>query len=232
MANTINFALAQMPAQPSDGEALYNFLQALFDSMMLHVVVSSTTVAQPGSPTEEQAYILAGAGSATGTNWAGNDDKVAVYINGTWYFFAPKDGWTFWDQANQEFVRYDLATTTWVRVAVLQAHTKSLSILNPNTGENLTFCYFKRASTIRRVNAVIRGGTSILIQLVQGTDRSAAGTNVFSGNQTVNSTTTGNEFTTFSDATMPAGSWLWLTTSTETGVVNELHVTVEYTEDG
>lgn len=212
--------------QRSAGVTANDFLFLL--SAMSHLaIIDRDLTAPPGTIVEGAVYIPAAGASGA---WTGLAGKIVIGHGGAWVSYTPLEGWGGWVLDENLRIRHN--GTTWLVQADLQAHTKSLSILNPNTGENLTFCYFKRASTIKRVNAVIRGGTSILIQLVQGTDRSAAGTNVFSGNQTVNSTTTGNEFTTFSDATMPAGSWLWLTTSTETGVVNELHVTVEYTEDG
>lgn len=233
MANTINFLLAQMTAQPSNAEALYNFLQALLDSLSLHVVVSSTTTAQPGSPTEEQAYIVPV--GATGSAWGGgtNDKKVAVWINGSWYFFAPKDGWTFFDQLNQYEVRYDLATTTWIPVLL----TKTLTILNPTAAENIGICFFKRAATIRRLNAVIRltsGTASVTWNLKTASTRNAAGTSVMSSNQVTTSVTSGDEVTSFSTTPYPvsAGSFLWFITSAiGASFLGTIEITVEYSEN-
>jgi hypothetical protein len=50
---------------------------------------------------------------------------------------------------------------------------------------------------------------------------------------TADSTTTGNITTSggFTDATIPADSFVWLTTSALSGTPTELNVTIEYTED-
>lgn len=43
--------------------------------------------------------------------------------------------------------------------------------------------------------------------------------------------TTGSEVTSFNDATIPAGRWVWLETTAQSGTVGELSVSIEYTVD-
>ena len=55
------------------------------------LVISKTTTAQPGSPSEGDVYIIPS--GATGTQWATFDeDDLAIYTGGTWYAYAPVDG--------------------------------------------------------------------------------------------------------------------------------------------
>lgn len=63
----------------------------LLDAMVFLSVLSATTVAEPVSPTAGDRYIVPAA--ATGTNWAGQDGKVAVYDGTAWAFYAPAEGW-------------------------------------------------------------------------------------------------------------------------------------------
>lgn len=110
---------------------------------------------------------------------------------------------------------------------------RSITIQAPTATEDVTLMKFDRAVTIQKVHAVVKGSSTpnISFQLKHHTDRTNAGNTVFSSAQSITSTTTGSELTTFSDATVPADSFLWLITTAKSGTVDELHVTVEYTED-
>lgn len=54
-------------------------------------IISKSTTAQPGSPSDGDVYIIAG--THTGSQWAGfTPDDITIYRGGTWYAFAPVDG--------------------------------------------------------------------------------------------------------------------------------------------
>lgn len=81
-------------------------------------VVSATTTAEPGAPTDGDLYIVPA--SATGTDWAGQDGDLA-YFDGTasggadsWVFITPWEGLSF-RAADSDFVwLYD--GTNWTRL--------------------------------------------------------------------------------------------------------------------
>lgn len=55
------------------------------------LVISDVVTAQPGSPADGDIYILAG--THTGSQWAGfSEDDLVIFMDGTWYAFAPSDG--------------------------------------------------------------------------------------------------------------------------------------------
>ena len=86
-------------------------------------VKSRTTTAQPGSPAAGDTYILPT--GATGTNWAGNDGKIAHYYGGSWKFWTPVEGVRVW--VNDEDHRVVYNGSAWVldtRAAML---TKSVA---------------------------------------------------------------------------------------------------------
>lgn len=57
------------------------------------LIISDAVTAQPGSPTNGDAYIMAP--GKTGTQWALFDvDDLAIFMDGTWYAYAPVDGIT------------------------------------------------------------------------------------------------------------------------------------------
>jgi len=72
-------------------------------------VLSATTTAEPGSPSEGDTYIVPD--SATGTDWAGNDGKIAHYYGGAWHFYAPVEGLAIYSTGDAKSYRY--LSSTW-----------------------------------------------------------------------------------------------------------------------
>ena len=55
------------------------------------IVISDSTTAQPGSPSDRDVYIIPA--GATGAQWSAFDeDDLAIFYQGTWYAFAPVEG--------------------------------------------------------------------------------------------------------------------------------------------
>jgi len=51
------------------------------------------------------------------------------------------------------------------------------------------------------------------------------------GGTTTTSTTAGSDVIVFNDATIEADEFVWLETTAKSGTVDELHITIFYTED-
>lgn len=62
----------------------------------------------PGSPADDDAYIIAA--SPTGA-WAGHAGKVAMWYRSTWNIFTPAEGWAAW--VNDEDVLVFYSGTVW-----------------------------------------------------------------------------------------------------------------------
>lgn len=111
--------------------------------------------------------------------------------------------------------------------------TKAITVESPTSSEDITMFFTDDAITVTQLNAVLNGSStpSVTWTIRHNSDRSATGAEVVTGGTTTTSTTTGSEVTSFNDATIPAGSWVWLETTAQSGTVNALNVTVEYTRD-
>jgi hypothetical protein len=112
--------------------------------------------------------------------------------------------------------------------------SKSITIQDPVTAEDITLFYTPVAITITQIAAVIRGTTPSVLWFIKHatmtTGRDSAGTAVV----TAGTTTTdegGVSITSFDDATIPADSFLWVETTDVSGTNDELSLTVVYTED-
>ena len=146
---------------------------------------------------------------------------------------AADDGKLWWDTDsadNDLYLCTDGSTNEFTKVGRVQNLIKAGTIESPTDSENLTLFFTNTAITISQVTSVLRGSStpSVTFQLMHGTSR-ASGTQIVEVTET--STTNGTQTTSFDDATIPANSYIWLTTDAKSGTVNELHVSIEYTED-
>lgn len=67
------------------------------------VVLSKSTTAPPGSPTDGDAYIVPS--GATGI-WSGKTNQIALYLAG-WAYWTPREGWRAYSQDDNSEVVYD-----------------------------------------------------------------------------------------------------------------------------
>lgn len=127
-------------------EVTVNDALNILDTLAFVRVKSHTTAAQPVSPAEGDAYVIPSSG-VSGTDWTGQENKVAVYFSG-WRFFAPVEGWHVWVDDEDAITRYDGAA--WTNFPALQtspavaaagtdqagatALTKEVSRVNSGTG--------------------------------------------------------------------------------------------------
>jgi len=108
---------------------------------------------------------------------------------------------------------------------------KAVTIVNPTASEDITLLYTTQQVTINAISSVLlQSATSnVAFTLRYETTRSNTGTEITTGGMFCDSNTLGNTITTFDNATIPANNFLWLETSSISGSVQELHLTIEFT---
>lgn len=110
--------------------------------------------------------------------------------------------------------------------------SKSITIESPTATEDISMFFTNSAITITEMRAVVRGTTpSVTFTIRHGIDRSLVGAEVVTGGTTTTSQTTGSDIVSFNDATIVADSFVWLETTAQTGTVDEMNLTIIYTED-
>lgn len=112
-------------------------------------VLSRTVAAQPGAPANGDRYMIPT--GATGAQWAGNDGKVAAYIDGAWTFYTPVNGWQA--KVIDEGVRVEYSGSAWVWFGVNDLLAGVIKGCVPSNGvdvdHDLTFTAGKFISTDR-----------------------------------------------------------------------------------
>ena len=98
----------------------------------------------------------------------------------------------------------------------------------PRLNDNFTLFFTPVEITIQQLNFVLAGITDLTVFVNFDADRSVAGTNVINAGTVVSNTTTGQEITSFDNAVIPAGSWVWVEFTAITGEPDEVNVSVVY----
>lgn len=111
---------------------------------------------------------------------------------------------------------------------------KSISIFYPSAGENQTFFYNSEARTIARMASILvplgteTGPSANFSVRYANVRNSSANTPILASGLLVSNTGNANVMTTFTNATIPAGAWVWVTTSAATANTAELHITLDF----
>jgi hypothetical protein len=107
--------------------------------------------------------------------------------------------------------------------------SKAVSFQAPTASENVTLWYTPVALTITEVAESAQGTSpSVTYNIRYASTRNAGSpTNVFSSNRTV-TTSAGTSVTSFANASIPAGSWIWIVTSATSGTVSDFNATIIY----
>ena len=109
----------------------------------------------------------------------------------------------------------------------------SITLESPGSAEDISLMRTDFAITVTRETCVVVGSStpSVTVTLRHGTDRSATGAELNTSGNAITSTSTGNEDTSFNDATVVADSFLWLETTAQSGTVDSVSCTWEYFAD-
>jgi hypothetical protein len=99
LANTVKLQLPLIAGGQAQKHVTHNEALLLLDALVSGGVVSSTVTAQPGSPAEGDLYAIGA--THTGAVWASfANHTLAYYRDNAWVNITPREGWRFYDQAN------------------------------------------------------------------------------------------------------------------------------------
>lgn len=108
---------------------------------------------------------------------------------------------------------------------------KAITISYPTATENLTLFRSDAINTITALASVLKvaAASSLTFTIKYGADRAGAGTEIKTGGFVVNSSTTGLIETSFDNAAIPAGNFVWVEILSLSGSIQELHINLSFT---
>lgn len=111
MTATPRLAITELANNQATPEAPVNeaILVLEFFANGCHFMSRAANMAEPGTPAEGDAYLLTG--TPTGTHWAGQGGKIALFYNGAWAFKTAKEGFIAWVDDEDVVVAFD--GTNW-----------------------------------------------------------------------------------------------------------------------
>lgn len=124
-------------------ETTVNEQAFLFDAFACPHFKDRDLTAPPGSPAAGDCYLVAA--SPTGA-WTGQAGKVAIYINTSWTFITPKEGFLFWVDDENVLILYDGSAWSVVGLssgAFLQASNNLSDVSSASTARTNLAVYSK-----------------------------------------------------------------------------------------
>ena len=106
----------------------------------------------------------------------------------------------------------------------------AIEVENPSGTERITWFRVYIATTVNEINAVLNGSASpsVTFSVRFDTDRSAVGTELLTSGRVLTNTTTGVSYVP-DVSLIPAGNWVWLQTTAQSGTVLEITIGMDLT---
>ena len=104
MSNSPRIGLPYLDAAQAQKHVTMNEALARLDAIGAARAETIALASPPASSAEGDAHIVPSGASGA---WAGQDGKLAVYLNGGWDFIVPWAGWRLWVASESGFAAYD-----------------------------------------------------------------------------------------------------------------------------
>lgn len=168
MSNTTNLVLPYLAVGQAQKHVTVNETLRRLDALVQLTVVSASTTAEPGSPSDGVVYFVPSGKS--GTHWAGFAKwSLGYYRNGAWEQIAPREGWLAYVADTDQVLVYTGAAWTSLSATIRLSATDKLlgrSTAGAGAAEEIT-CTAAGRALIDDANAAAQRTT---LGLAIGTD--------------------------------------------------------------
>lgn len=111
---------------------------------------------------------------------------------------------------------------------------KGLTLVSPTSSENVTIFYTTTAITIEEVRTVMLGSSQSVTMVINYGSSRASATGTIVASNTFDSGDSGYQTTgfahTLNTTAIPAGNYIWFSSSATSGVINDLNITITYSQ--
>lgn len=104
MAETSALGLPLVEAAQAQKHVTVNESLVRLDGLVQLRLASVGGVVPAGFPVEGEVHAV---GQGATAEWAGQDGRLALFVNGGWVFLTPDLGWQAWSETNGTRVQYD-----------------------------------------------------------------------------------------------------------------------------
>jgi Protein of unknown function (DUF2793) len=132
MSSSTNLALPYLEASQAQKHVTVNEALARLDALVHLAVLSRAVVIPPATPLEGERYLVPPA--ATGV-WTTQIGKLALWLEGTWVYATPREGWQLWVSDENLLLTFDGAA--WVASSV-PTTLQNLQLLGINATADAT----------------------------------------------------------------------------------------------
>ena len=133
MPETVSLGLPLLVAEQAQKHITHNEALRALDAIVQLSVKNRDLAAPPGSPSEDDRYIVAA--SPTGA-WAGHAGDIAVYEGTAWVFHEPGEGWRCWVSDENALLIFN--GSDWVDLGSALAELQNLALLGVGTAADAT----------------------------------------------------------------------------------------------
>lgn len=133
MTDTANLGLPCIEGSQAQKHITHNDALRILDTLVQLAVLDRDLTAPPGSASEGQRWIVKAA--ATGA-WAGHDNAIAAWQDGTWQFSTPQTGWLAY--AVDEGALLAWSGSAWVDAMAALTSLNNMTLLGVGTAADAT----------------------------------------------------------------------------------------------
>ncbi len=175
---TVHLALPLMLDSQAQKHVSHNEALQILDILVQGAVLDTNRTAPPADPAEGQCHVVAA--GATGA-WAGQEARVAVFLNGGWVFLAPRAGWRLALPAASDAIVFDgtlwqAGAETRLRAAELGVNAASDATNRLAVASEATLFTHAGAGHQVKVNKAAAGDTASLLFQTGWSGRAEMGT--------------------------------------------------------
>lgn len=112
MSTSPFFGYDELPASSSQPEIYVNTNDRINAAMAQLRFADRDLSTPPGSPSDGDVYLIKQ--GATGA-WAGNDERIAIYLGTSWYFVTPRPGYLAYVIDEDVYIRFAAGSpNSWI----------------------------------------------------------------------------------------------------------------------
>jgi hypothetical protein len=104
MTDTVHLGLPVIEAAQAQKHVTHNEALVVLDALVMLAVIDRDLSSPPASPAEGDRYLVKAPGAGA---FAGKDNQVAHYLDGSWSFHPPATGWTCYVEDEAILIAWD-----------------------------------------------------------------------------------------------------------------------------